>query len=196
MEDYQIAEGEPDIRGWHVVAADGRRLGEVESLIVDTAAMQVRYVLMDPDDDVFRDNDDRLLPLPLGAAHLDENDNEVVLDTLTADMLASAPRLKKGGLTAEGESELRTYYLSRLRGRSVAGNGPFSDRDLYNHTRFFGRRWAGPENAPYLTSRRRRSVEREVPISRETASESVRERSTASDRVERSAGPEEDRPLR
>lgn len=44
LDDFKIAEGEPDIRGWDVRGTDGSKLGTVEDLLVDTAAMKVRYI--------------------------------------------------------------------------------------------------------------------------------------------------------
>jgi photosynthetic reaction center H subunit len=41
---YRITPGDPDVHGWQVYAADGRNLGQVDDLLVDTAAMQVRYL--------------------------------------------------------------------------------------------------------------------------------------------------------
>jgi photosynthetic reaction center H subunit len=39
LDDYKVADGEPDIRGWSVRTADGRVAGKVDDLIVDTQAM-------------------------------------------------------------------------------------------------------------------------------------------------------------
>ena len=41
---YKVAEGDPDVRGWAVIGQDGRRIGEVDDLLVDTHAMKVRYL--------------------------------------------------------------------------------------------------------------------------------------------------------
>lgn len=41
---YKVAEGDPDVRGWDVIGRDGRRIGEVDDLLVDTAALKVRYL--------------------------------------------------------------------------------------------------------------------------------------------------------
>jgi uncharacterized protein (TIGR02271 family) len=41
--EFDVADDEPDVRGWTVVDADGQQLGEVDELIVDTDAMKVRY---------------------------------------------------------------------------------------------------------------------------------------------------------
>ena len=55
LDDFQIAAGEPDIRGWDVRGTDGNKLGEVADLLVDTAAMKVRYIEVKLDKDVARD---------------------------------------------------------------------------------------------------------------------------------------------
>jgi PRC-barrel domain len=41
---HKVASGDPDVRGWPVVAGDGRTVGRVDGLLVDTAAMRVRYL--------------------------------------------------------------------------------------------------------------------------------------------------------
>jgi len=42
--DYRVADDDPDPRGWPVIGRDGATIGRVEDLIVDTAAMKVRYL--------------------------------------------------------------------------------------------------------------------------------------------------------
>jgi PRC-barrel domain protein len=44
LHNYRIAEGDPDVRGWDVLAADGRKIGEVDDLLVDTRALKARYL--------------------------------------------------------------------------------------------------------------------------------------------------------
>src|SRR5690606_11481762 len=46
---YGVAADDPDPRGWEVIASDGRTIGEVHELIVDTAALKVRYLDCDVD---------------------------------------------------------------------------------------------------------------------------------------------------
>jgi PRC-barrel domain protein len=41
---YRVAPGDPDVRGWQVYAGDGGIIGQVDDLLVDTAAMKVRYL--------------------------------------------------------------------------------------------------------------------------------------------------------
>ncbi len=49
--DMEVAEGEPDVRGWTVVTTDQHRIGEVEDLLVDPVAMKVRYLTIELDRD-------------------------------------------------------------------------------------------------------------------------------------------------
>lgn len=44
LDDVEITDGEPDPRGWDVKTPDGEKVGEVAGLLVDTGAMQVRYL--------------------------------------------------------------------------------------------------------------------------------------------------------
>ena len=82
---YKVADGEPDIRGWDVVAGDGRRLGKVDDLLVDTQANKVRYV------DVDVDGDDRHVTVPIGYARLEENRHQVLVDRLGDEQLQALP---------------------------------------------------------------------------------------------------------
>lgn len=44
LHSYKIASGDPDVRGWPVVAGDGKTIGQVDGLLVDTVALKVRYL--------------------------------------------------------------------------------------------------------------------------------------------------------
>lgn len=44
LNDYTVAAGDADPRGWDVLAKDGRRLGRVDDLVVDTESMKARYL--------------------------------------------------------------------------------------------------------------------------------------------------------
>ncbi len=49
---YEIVEGDLDVRGWAVVGADGRKVGEVADLLVDTDAGRVRSLDIAVDTDL------------------------------------------------------------------------------------------------------------------------------------------------
>jgi len=88
--DFSIVEGEPDIRGWDVKNSQGRKIGEVEELIVDAQRKKVRYMVVDLDDNEF-DLDDRKVIIPIGLAELHTKDDDVILPTIQAEQLKALP---------------------------------------------------------------------------------------------------------
>ena len=44
LDDFEVAEGYPDIRGWHVASADGQEVGKVHDLLIDVDHMRTRYL--------------------------------------------------------------------------------------------------------------------------------------------------------
>lgn len=86
--DVEMAENEPDPRGWDVIAADGRKIGEVDELLVDTAAMKVRYLDVDVDEDELHlDDADRRLMIPVRSVELDEDDEKVIVSGLESSRI-------------------------------------------------------------------------------------------------------------
>ena len=95
--DLAVADGEPDVRGWTVVTLDGRDVGEVDDLIVDTDAMKVRYLQLDVDD--ASDSDD--VYVPIADAEIDRAQKRVVLR-------GSLTRLPQFALTESADYYRRT----------------------------------------------------------------------------------------
>lgn len=52
LHNHRIASGDPDVRGWEVVGSDGRTLGRVHDLLVDTGSQRVRYLDVELDRDL------------------------------------------------------------------------------------------------------------------------------------------------
>jgi len=75
LDNYKVADGEPDIRGWEVRTISGRQLGEVAELLVDTEAGEV--VMIDVD---VRDSG-RHSFAPVRAAMIDRTGRVIRLDT-------------------------------------------------------------------------------------------------------------------
>ena len=49
LDDFKVASGNQDVRGWDVIARDGKKIGDVDDLLVDTTARKVRYLSVDLD---------------------------------------------------------------------------------------------------------------------------------------------------
>lgn len=149
LKDFMIADPEPDIRGWEVVLRDGRKVGKVDDVIVDTSRMVVKYIEAKVDHHVLGTDEDQWVLIPIGAARLHEEHDEVVIDRLPTEGLAGAPRYARGIPTREQERELREYYEPATRFADAGEDGLFDAR------RFWGTRRAGRERAPYISRRAR-----------------------------------------
>src|SRR5690606_21310742 len=102
LSDYRVADGDPDVRGWEVLASDGRRIGEVDNLLIDTAAMKVRYLDVDLDDEVVGDADeDRHILIPIGYAQLREDDDQILVSSLNSTDIGGLPAYTHAPLTRE-----------------------------------------------------------------------------------------------
>lgn len=124
MDDCEIAEGEPDIRGWTVKTMDGIELGEVEDLLVDTGTMKVRYLEVEVDKDALDLREDRWVLIPVGAARLND-DEEVVMVSRKASDILSMPQYERGAFNPDYAKKLADGY----------GGNHFEDVDFYGNRR-------------------------------------------------------------
>jgi uncharacterized protein (TIGR02271 family) len=140
-DDYKIADGNPDPRGWDVIS-NGRKVGEVDKLIADVSALKVRYLDVELDDD-FAGTKDRHVLIPIGAARLDDDNDNVLLQGMTRDALIGLPAFAANTpITRDYENSLR----ERMSGSPVSQ--PRSGRDYYEHEHFDENRFFGKRGAP------------------------------------------------
>lgn len=148
LKDYQVAKGDPDVRGWEVLSNDGRRIGKVEELLVDTAAMRVRYLEIDLDNDLRNlaqggtgpgTKSDNIL-IPIGSAQLHEKDDRITVDLLHS-LVTGMPGYNRGTFNREYETNLRRHF-DRDYQHDPARDRDFYENDLYNDSRFYGKRRA------------------------------------------------------
>lgn len=154
LDDFEVAEGDPDVRGWEVLAADGRKIGEVDELLVDSAAMKVRYLDVDVDDALLGEPGDRHVLIPIGYARLERDRDCVRVDALESSDVAAVPAYDQGPLTREYESSVRASFragastspadTSGTMGEAAAEEDPFYANDAFDERRFYGRREPGP----------------------------------------------------
>jgi uncharacterized protein (TIGR02271 family) len=141
--DLKVAEGNPDVRGWDVLASDGTEVGEVKDLLVDPAALKARYLVVELEEDVAGVKGRRAL-IPVGAARLDDRDDNVLLPGVTPEVLLGFPAYREGQFSREYEESLR----ERLGGRAVAPStaGPnYYEHEHFDEGRFYGRRGEGEQ---------------------------------------------------
>jgi stress response protein YsnF len=66
---YEIVDGEPNIKGWDVKNELGELIGEVDELLFDPQSRQVRYLVVELDQKLGLDDDKKVL-VPIGIAEL------------------------------------------------------------------------------------------------------------------------------
>lgn len=179
LDDFKVAEGDPDVRGWEVLSADGRKIGEVDNLLVDTAAMKVRYLDVDLENDLIEGDRDRHILIPIGYARLHEDDDQILVDSLKSTDVRTIPEYKHEPLTRDYETNVRQRFDT---GFTAAGA---TDKDFYAHEtydedRFFGsRREEGETRIPVseeeLAIGKREQRAGEVEIDKKVESRHVRE---------------------
>lgn len=78
--DYEIVDGEPDIRGWDVKNKVGLKIGEVDELLFDPQTRKVRYIVVDVKNSEL-DTEQKKILVPIGTAvlydgeRIQDNDN-------------------------------------------------------------------------------------------------------------------------
>ena len=131
--DFEVAKGQPDIRGWDVKNIQGQKLGEVEELIVDAQERKVRYMVVDLDDNELR-LDHRKVLIPIGLAELHKENDDVILPSVQPQQLRDLPDYHRNHLESEIERKVCTVL-----GRTTDRQNklvPESDQELYQHDYF------------------------------------------------------------
>ncbi|MET4075743.1 PRC-barrel domain-containing protein [Hymenobacter sp. UYCo722] len=121
LTDFEVADDNPDVRGWTVRGNDGRALGAVFELIVDVEAMKVRYLDIELDSSFHINEHENHILLPIGAASLDDDGDNVFVPALNAESVLKYPPYVEIQVT-------RTYETAMLR---ALGLEPVPDGDFY-----------------------------------------------------------------
>ncbi|CAN5774538.1 hypothetical protein BH23GEM9_BH23GEM9_25580 [soil metagenome] len=138
LDDFEVSDHDPDVRGWDVIAADGRRIGEVEDLIVDTRAMKVRYLDVEVDKDYRAGDDEARILIPIGQARLHEDEDHVHVDSLSSTDVRTFPAYQ-GRMDRTYEDTVHRHF-----GATTAATDSYYASDNFNDERFYGSRRGGP----------------------------------------------------
>lgn len=166
LDDYEVADHDPDVRGWEVVSRDGLRLGKVDDLYVDVAARKVRYLDVELDSSYRGTGRDNHVMVPVASARVHERNDRVVLNGIEGTRFRDVPRYG-GNITPEYEHSVTGWF----------GAGAATGHE--RHDRNEGRMTLSEEQLAVERERREAGevrvgkhvetehVEREVPVTRE-----------------------------
>jgi hypothetical protein len=82
LDDYEIADGYPEVRGWDVRDADDRSIGYVYDLMVDVPAMRVRFLDVELSPRFAAVEADRRVLIPMENVDLDGTGDVVLLPSV------------------------------------------------------------------------------------------------------------------
>jgi len=135
---YEIADGQPNIKGWDIKDVSGKQIGDVHDLIFNPDTYKVLYIVVDLDDNEFNLDDDKKVLVPIGLAQLHEKDDDVILPNVTAAQLSQLPAYEKGNITPQTESAISGIFA----GGAVAATAgaDFYQHENFNDAKFYGRR--------------------------------------------------------
>jgi len=146
---YEMAKGEPDIRGWKVINSLNQEIGKVQEVLFDVKSRKVRYLIIyihgKPINLLSRD-----VIIPVGLAELDEKENLVFLPDVTVGHLASLPEYKKGKITYHTERLIRDVFipqdssaaekLANIESQEYPEREAFYNNEYYDENRMYRRR--------------------------------------------------------
>lgn len=121
--DFRIAEGEPDVRGWTLVDHTGTAAAEVADIIIDTAALKVRYLV------VSRSDGQKTL-VPIGYVEVVAKSKRVIVPGLSAEDLLTFPTFESLPLSREQEDRSREHIERALDARNPFLRVDFSPRTV------------------------------------------------------------------
>jgi sporulation protein YlmC with PRC-barrel domain len=109
-DDYMIADPVPDMRDWVVTLPDGRRVGVVDDIVIDTTTMTAKYVEVRVDAEVLLGDENRWVLVPVEAARVDADGLRVIIEHVPVGGLADVPRPDRRVPTAEEQSAILRYF--------------------------------------------------------------------------------------
>lgn len=134
--DFEVADDNPDVRGWAVRGGDGLALGVVFELIVELEAMKVRYLDVELDSKFCINNYENHILLPIGVASLDTEGDNVFVPALNAESVRNYPLYTEIQVTRDYEEAM----LRALGVAPLASDDQFYARDSYDASSFYRRR--------------------------------------------------------
>jgi uncharacterized protein (TIGR02271 family) len=158
MNDFKVAEGFPDPRGWDVKTSDGRTIGKVKDLLVDRQAMRVKLLEVELRDEFASGRDDVRVHVPVASARLDDDHDDVIVDLATAGLgdfggataMGTSGTVDTIGTATTRDASASTGLGAAAAGTAAMGAGRLADDDVDDDRRFFGNRIRGRENEQFL----------------------------------------------
>ncbi|MBE9463602.1 PRC-barrel domain-containing protein [Dyadobacter subterraneus] len=142
---FEIADGQPDIRGWKVLDVISNYVGQSDELIFDKTTQKVLYIVVNLYGNDIGLKQKRVL-VPIGLASLHEQDDQIILAELASRELGSLPEYRKGEITPQTEASIQHAFTglaaALAAGKTVYESHPenFYQHEHFDQSRFYGSR--------------------------------------------------------
>lgn len=152
LDDFEVAQGYPDVRGWKVLSSDNREVGTVHELLIDVDNLRTRYLDVRLTEELAATPGERDVLVPIGTANVID-DKSIVRVPLTAERFGLLPLYDHGHLSRVHEVEVRRHFslgeaaAAGATGAAVAGE---TRREFYDDTGYDDRKFFGERRAPYV----------------------------------------------
>lgn len=107
LREYEVADRDPDIRGWKLFDATGESVGTIHDLVIDMEQKVARYLDVQLDREAASGSQERHVLVPIGLARLSDDVEAVTLTTLDRSHLAALPAFDHSVITRDKECELQ-----------------------------------------------------------------------------------------
>jgi sporulation protein YlmC with PRC-barrel domain len=138
LKHFRVAQGDPDIRGWTVYTSNGRDIGVVDDLLVDTTRGEV--VMLDID----LKGTNRCTLAPIRAAWVDSEHKRVILDGAQLGKDDELPTLGRAAFTDDDARRFGERYESTYGGRGWDRDQEYRIRRSNEEMRLHRRPLAAP----------------------------------------------------
>lgn len=130
--DYQLSDGEPDIRGWEVKNAEGDYIGDVNDFLFDTVHRKVRYLIVDLNNNEVG-LDEHLVLVPIGLAEVHEEEDAVILPTIKTSQLLMLNAYQPSDFDENAEESVQSAYIGSDEGEDSPA---IIHENRYDHEHF------------------------------------------------------------
>ena len=132
--DFEIADHQPDIKGWEILDSEGDYIGDVKDLIFDKESFKVRYIVTDLDG--YELEEEKQVLIPIGLVTLHEKEDEVLLTQAISANLPLLPAYVEGNITPAQELQIRDVLTGTAEHVVEVMNYEQHQDDFYNHSHF------------------------------------------------------------
>ncbi len=152
LSDYNVASGDPDVRGWDVKDAENHTIGKVDRLLVNKESRRVVYLDVEVDQALIEKGQETYqnsseegihefvntkgenhLIIPIGMVKIDEENKNVISDKITYSTFVRTKRIRKGtDVDRHYEITVFEHYFPEM----TVDNAELENGKFYNRSEF------------------------------------------------------------